>query len=95
MKRVILDVFFILLVVCLGSSLNSLNEQNFLENKIQSFEEQIANHEVIEQQHSVRVTYQTKENFAGQLGVDLSDFVTQTVGNSVQFIGDVMREFRN
>ena len=95
MKRVILDVFFILLLVCFGSSLNSLDNQNFLEDKIQSFERQIANHEVIETQNSAHVTYQTKENFAGQLGVDLSDFITQAVGDSIQFISDVTHELRN
>lgn len=95
MKRVILDVFFILVLVCLGSSFNSLSQDNFLEDKIKSFEEQIANHEVIEMNSSTKVTYQTEENFAGRLGENLSGFVVQAVHDSIKFIGDLVYEFKN
>lgn len=95
MKRIMLDVFFILILVCLGSSLNSLNREDFLEDKIKSFELQIANHEVIDKNTSAKVTYQTEENFAGRLGENLSRFIIDVTHDSVKFIGDAVYGFKN
>ncbi len=95
MKRIIVDVFFILVLVCLGSSFNSLSREDILEDRIRSFEEQIANHEIIDMNSSAKVTYQTEENFAGRLGEDLSGFVIQAVHDSIKFIGDLVYEFKN
>lgn len=95
MKRVILDVIFVLMIVVIGNSFNAIRQQETIEQRIKNFEMQISNQEVIESDHYTKVTYQTTENIAGKIGQSLSDFVIRTVQDSFRLLIDLQDEFKN
>lgn len=87
MKRFILDIFLILIVVSVGSTLNQQKPVSTIEQKMEEFNQQVQQQEIVGQNPQDRSTmYQIHENPAGRLGENVSDLVINMVEGSVRMI---------
>ena len=86
MKRFILDACLILIVVSIGSTLNQQQPESTIQQRIDEFNRQIEQEEVIEPPVHRASMYQIQENAAGQLGANISEMVIRVVDGSVRMI---------
>ena len=86
MERFFLDVFLILIVVSIGSTLNQQQPESTIQQRIEAFNQQIEKQEVIEPPVHRASMYQIQENTAGQLGANISEMVIRVVEDSVSMI---------
>lgn len=87
MKRFILDIFLILIVVSVGSTLNQQKPVSTIEQKMEEFNQQVQQQEIVGQNPQDRsAMYQIHENPAGRLGENVSDLVINMVEGSVRMI---------
>ncbi len=92
MKRFLFDTLCILLIVIIGKSLTSPVEKQSLEQRMDSFNQQIQNEEVIIAPEQHLPLNQVNENFAGRLGSTISEGVVNIIDGSVRFISTIFSE---
>lgn len=86
MKRFVVDGILILILVSLGSALSRQNESLTMQQRLDQFNSQVENQQLVGHQSQGIPFQQVDENVAGQLGKQVSDFVIRFVGGSVQLI---------
>lgn len=92
MKRFVLDACFIFMIVSLGR--NYIEDPAFetIDEKLERFNQQVENHEILDTVNSTRPLNTIEENWAGKLGEHLSHAIISVIDGSVRFITTVFSE---
>lgn len=92
MKRFILDACFIFMIVSLGR--NYIEDPTFesIDEKLERFNQQVENHEILDRVNPARPLNPIEENWAGKLGEHLSEAVIKMIDGSVRFITTIFDE---
>ena len=85
MKRFILDGFLILIIVSLGSALSRQQEPS-VQQRVDDFNDQVLHHQIVGQQSQGLAVSQIEENWAGQVGENISSMVIRVVSGWVRLI---------
>ena len=90
MKRLIADILLIVIIVALGKMIVIENDYgSSIDEKIASFDHQVANNKIIEPPKNIVRVNQVDENFAGDLGNKISDVIYNVVRGSVETISTI------
>lgn len=92
MKRFLADAALILILVSIGSYIKHMDSDQSgitLQQKVDSFEEEIAQQHPIKKQVEASGLYEIKENKASQLAKTSSEFVIHGIKSSVSVVSDI------
>ncbi len=89
MRRFLLDALCILLIVILGRTYLSEQEPETVNDKLERFNTQVENQEIIAVPDNTMPLNQIEENFAGQLGNSISTFFVEFIDGSVRLVTTV------
>ena len=92
MKRLIADILLIVIIVALGRMIIVEDEYSSIDEKIASFDQQVANNKIIDPPNNIVRVNQVDENFAGELGNSISDLIYGVVRGSVDTISNIFVE---
>ena len=92
MKRLIADILLIVIIVALGKMIIVEDDYSSIDEKIASFDQQVANNRIIEPPKNIVRVNQVDENFAGDLGNSISDLIYDVVRGSVDTISNIFVE---
>lgn len=92
MKRFILDACFIFMIVSLGRNYIEDSAFESIDEKLERFNQQVENHEVLDAVNPAMPLNPIEENWAGKLGEHLSKAVIGIIDGSVRFITSVFSE---